>query len=258
MNTLIFLFFMPQHRRQQIIALLHERGTLSTAELAQHFTLTPQTICRDLNVLCQQGQTKRTHGGISLITSMENVHYAGRMGTNLAVKNKIAKVAAPHILAEQTVFLGYGSTVTQLAKFIDKDMPLKVITNNLDAALALDGTRCDVWIAGGQLKHKHRSTAGMSSAYFMNDFRADIGFCGVGGIDSYGNLMEFNYDEAELSKIMIRNAKKSYILADKTKIKRNASVCFSTLASVDYLVTDGEDERIIQLCKQQETTLLRV
>ncbi len=249
---------MPQHRRQQIITLLHERGTLSTAELAKHFLLTPQTICRDLNALCQQGQTKRTHGGISLIASMENVNYAGRMGTNLATKKCIARAAVSHILAEQTLFLGYGSTVTQLAKRIDRKMPLKIITNNLDAALALDGSCCDVWIAGGQLKHKHRSTAGISSAYFMSDFRADIAFCGVGGIDPYGNLMEFNYDEAELSKIMIRNAKKSYILADNTKIGRNASICFSTLANIDYLVTDSEDAKIAQLCKQQKASLLKI
>ena len=55
---------MNQHLRQQhIVELVKSRGYISIDDLAQHFSVTPQTVRRDLNQLADAGMIRRYHGG---------------------------------------------------------------------------------------------------------------------------------------------------------------------------------------------------
>src|SRR3546814_8049605 len=59
-------------RQEQIIALVRERGFVAIEALADHFDVTPQTIRRDINELCDLGLLRRYHGGAGLPSSVEN------------------------------------------------------------------------------------------------------------------------------------------------------------------------------------------
>ena len=60
-------------RQEQIIALVRERGFVAIEALADHFDVTPQTIRRDINQLCDLGLLRRYHGGAGLPSSVENL-----------------------------------------------------------------------------------------------------------------------------------------------------------------------------------------
>src|SRR3546814_8142421 len=53
-------------RQEQIIALVRERGSVAIEALADHFDVTPQTIRRDINQLCDLGLLRRYPGGAGL------------------------------------------------------------------------------------------------------------------------------------------------------------------------------------------------
>ena len=55
-------------RQNDIIALARLTGRVTVEDLAARFDVTPQTIRRDLNELCDRRVLTRTHGG-ALITS---------------------------------------------------------------------------------------------------------------------------------------------------------------------------------------------
>lgn len=132
------------------------------------------------------------------------------------------------------MFLGYGSTVAQSAKALPRDITLTVVTNNLDAVSCItQHTNIDVWVAGGRLRHQHRYNCGAHTQNFTNAFRADIAFLGVGGISAHGELLEFQFDEGELTKAMLKNSRKNLLLADSSKYLRKASVCVSTLGNIN-------------------------
>src|SRR3546814_421327 len=65
-------------RQEQIIALVRERGFVAIEALADHFDVTPQTIRRDINQLCDLGLLRRYHGGAGLPSSVENLAYQTR------------------------------------------------------------------------------------------------------------------------------------------------------------------------------------
>ena len=59
-------------RHEQILDLVRQRGFVSVEALAEHFDVTPQTIRRDVNLLCSQERLRRYHGGAGLPSSVEN------------------------------------------------------------------------------------------------------------------------------------------------------------------------------------------
>ena len=65
-------------RQNDILAAARIKGRVMVDDLALAFTVTPQTIRRDLNELCQRGLLTRVHGGAMPANSISNVGYEER------------------------------------------------------------------------------------------------------------------------------------------------------------------------------------
>lgn len=82
-------------RHDAIIELVKKQGYVSTEELVEHFSVSPQTIRRDLNDLAEQNMILRHHGGAALPSSSVNTPWHDRKATQTEEKERIArKVAA--------------------------------------------------------------------------------------------------------------------------------------------------------------------
>lgn len=243
-------------RQQAILKQLNKQGFISTDALAKHYSLTPQTIRRDINALCELGLARKQHGGIALPPAMNNQTFAKRAGINTSMKQLIGQAAAKVIEPQSTLFLGYGSTVVQLVEALPREISLTVVTNNLVAALSLTQfPNIETWVSGGLLRHQHHDICGLPAHNFLQSFRADLAVCGIAGISASGELLEFQHDEAELTRTMLSNSKHNLLLADSSKFLRSASVCFTTLKHIDALYTDCDADELAGLCKQHQVDL---
>nr|WP_246272736.1 DeoR family transcriptional regulator [Phyllobacterium pellucidum] len=66
-------------RQQDIVELIRQRGFLSVQTLADHFMVTPQTIRRNINELCDANLLRRRHGGAEYIDAPSiNLSYDSR------------------------------------------------------------------------------------------------------------------------------------------------------------------------------------
>ncbi|MDV7105561.1 DeoR/GlpR family DNA-binding transcription regulator [Vibrio sp. TH_r3] len=243
-------------RQQKIMELLNEQGSLFTDDLSNKFKVTTQTIRRDINELCKSGLARKQHGGVTLPPTRDNISISDRTVTNVLVKQKISSAALLEVESGQTVFLSYGSSVAQFARSLPQDIPLTVVTNNLDALAYLTNLQnIEVWVAGGCLRHQHRDLSGIYTKNFFESFRADVAILGIGGISSKGELLEFQFTEGELTKAMLNNSRKSVLLADSSKYLRNASVCISSLEDIDVMYTDCQSIELANLCQAQSVQL---
>ena len=50
-------------RRQKMIGMLKELGSIQVAELSRQFDVSSQTIRKDLDFLCERGLAERSYGG---------------------------------------------------------------------------------------------------------------------------------------------------------------------------------------------------
>ena len=77
-------------RHQEIIELVQTQGFVSTDELVERFSVSPQTIRRDLNELADDNKIRRNHGGATITSSAENSSYQTRQIAYQKEKSQIA------------------------------------------------------------------------------------------------------------------------------------------------------------------------
>ena len=78
-------------RQAEIMALAKEQGRVLVDELAARFAVTPQTIRKDLNDLCDARALNRIHGGAVFPSGNENVKYEARRSMAATEKQAIGR-----------------------------------------------------------------------------------------------------------------------------------------------------------------------
>ncbi len=69
------MYLSPRH--SEIMQMAKDHGRVLVDDLATHFSVTPQTIRKDLNDLCDQRLLSRVHGGALFPSGIENVELRG-------------------------------------------------------------------------------------------------------------------------------------------------------------------------------------
>lgn len=230
-------------RHADILDILGKRGYVAIEEIVSAFNVTPQTVRRDLQDLADRGLLRRHHGGASANLSTANTDYGLRVVETAAEKAAIANAAAELVTPGTSLFMTPGTTMDALAKALAERRPrgLRVVTNSTAAAAILD--KCpeiSILITGGHWLGPNRACGGMHAAAFIENYRCDLHMTSIGGIDAAGNLLEYRDDEAVVGRTMLRNARRSVLLADHTKFSRVAMSRLAHLSEISTLVTDRQ------------------
>ena len=226
-------------RQGSILDFVRKQGFVSIEALARHFDVTPQTIRRDINGLCERQLLRRYHGGAGLPSSVENAPYTMRQIMQLREKQLIAQLTAEHIPDHASLFINIGTTTEEVARALMRHEGLKVITNNLNVASILSGNPgFEVIVAGGLVRHHDGGIVGESAIDLVRQFKVDFGVIGISGINLDGSLLDFDYREVRVAKAIIENARRVVLVADHSKFGRNAMVRLGHIDQIDTLVTD--------------------
>ena len=102
------MFLSP--RQLEIIELAKSHGRVLVDELAGKFSVSPQTIRKDLNDLCFQRLLTRIHGGATVPSGTENMQYESRRQIAAREKQAIGIAAAELIPNNASLFINIGTT----------------------------------------------------------------------------------------------------------------------------------------------------
>lgn len=226
-------------RHDKITKMVRSQGFVTIEALAQAFSVTPQTIRRDINSLSEKGQLCRYHGGAAIPTSTENVAYNERKVLCFREKQKIAQLLAQHIPDNVSLFINIGTTTEAVAHALCNHKRLRVITNNLNvAAIMSTNENFEVIVTGGMVRQRDKGIIGVATIDFISQFKVDYGIIGISGIDIDGTLLDFDYREVRAARAIIDNSRSVFLAADHTKFGRNAMVRLGNIAEIDSLFTD--------------------
>lgn len=229
-----------EQRRVAITELIQQDGFAAIDTLAERFGVTPQTIRRDINALCEQGALRRFHGGASLSSNVENLAYQARQVLRFPEKQRIARLLADHIPDHASLFINIGTTTEEVAKALLQHKGLSVVTNNLNVANILsENVDFQVIVAGGLVRAHDRGIVGEATTDLIRQFKVDIGIIGISAIDTDGSLLDFDYREVQVAQAIIKNSRQVYLAADSSKFARGAMVRLGTIKDVDALFTDS-------------------
>ena len=238
-------------RRQEILAIARAQGRVNVEELAGRFAVTPQTIRKDLNELCDQRLLSRVHGGAVIASGVENVGYEARRFVAQEEKRAIGAAAARLIPNNTSLFINIGTTTEEVARSLLDHEGLLVITNNINVANILyRHPRIEVIVAGGPVRRSDGGIIGGAAVDFIRQFKVDHAVVGTSAIDEEGALLDYDYREVRVSQAIMGNARQVILVSDRLKFERSAPVRIGHISQIDVFVTDQlVSAPIAELCR---------
>jgi DeoR family transcriptional regulator of aga operon len=247
--------FVPTPERQkQILSLLSQQGRLSVAEIVTQFSISEATARRDLEVLASQGKAQRVHGGvIEVEKAPPELPILERKSEQADEKIRIGRAAASLVGDQDTVFLGSGTTVLEVARHLRDHKNLTVITNSLPVLNILAGTKeITIVSLGGMLRDSELSFIGHITEQSLIEIRADKVFIGTRGISLEHGLTNDYLQETLTDRAIMKSGRQVIIVADHTKVNRVSTVLLAPLDSIHMFVTDsGVNRKFVQELKRQ-------
>lgn len=247
-------------RQQKILALAQSDGRVSVDDLAVRFGVTPQTIRKDLNDLCDMRQLVRVHGGASLPAGRENMEYEKRRLIASREKEAIGREAGRIIPNDASLFINIGTTTEAVGGALINHSQLMVITNNINVANALRlYPAIEVIIAGGVVRRSDGGIVGEAAVDFIKQFKVDYAVIGASAIDEDGALLDFDFREVKVAQAIIANARHVILVCDSTKFERTAPVRIGHISQVDSFIIDRcPSERVRGVCADADVRLIEV
>lgn len=240
-------------RQADIVELARVEGRVGVDNLAERFNVTPQTIRKDLNDLCERGVLQRFHGGAMLGSGTANVAYEARRKLATEEKRRIGAKASALIPDGASLLINIGTTTEQVAVALRGKQGLLAITNNIHVINILQGCeQIEVIVAGGVVRHADGGIIGEAAVDFIRQFKVDYAVIGTSAIDEDGTLLDFDYREVTVARAIMECARKSILVADSMKFERTAPVRIGHISQIDYFVTDAQPPaRLAEICRDQ-------
>ena len=209
-----------EDRARAIVERVRGDGFQAIEALALQFGVTPQTIRRDVNLLCDRGLLRRRHGGVELPPEGENLAYPARQVLNIDAKRRIARLVARDVPDGASLFFGIGTTPEQCALALSRS------------------ASCEITVAGGRLRNLDRDVVAGEAHGFFGRFAADIGIYGVGGVAEDGTLLDFSTDEVTMRSALAQHCRQRFLVLDHSKFGRGGTVRGGHIIEASAVFTD--------------------
>lgn len=250
---------MANQRRNKILELIKEDGSAKVINLANIFKVTEVTIRQDLEKLEKDGLVVREHGGAFIKNIEDQVRTLSLAHRDhMDKKELIADKCLEFIETGDTIILDSGSTTTEIAKKLKGIKNLTVITNALNIALMLGAEPgIEVVMTGGEFKSPTLSLTGQKAADFFTGLNVQKLFLATAGVSLKSGLTYPSISDLVVKKAMIGAADTTYLVADSSKVGKNAFASLGALSLIDFIITDASiEDKHKQLFRDHEIELI--
>ncbi len=227
----------PIQRHRQILDALDADGAVSAARLAEKFSVSTETIRRDLDQLAESGLLTRVHGGaVANRTAVREVDLAERSVTNRPQKQAIAALAQQFLPDGGPLLLDAGSTVGAVLPSVRTAGT--VITNAIPHASELIGREgIDLRILPGRVRGSTHAAVGADTVDALRRLVPEVALLGCNGMDERG-FSTPAADEAAVKRAMVQQARLRIMLADSSKANTHSLHLIAAPSEIDVLITD--------------------
>ncbi|MCC9623819.1 DeoR/GlpR family DNA-binding transcription regulator [Thalassospira sp. MA62] len=237
---------LTKQRHQLILQRLSEQKVVKLKELVDLTNSSESTIRRDLTDLEAEGYLARVHGGATLIaTPDEEPTFEEKRDRFVDEKVAIARKAATFIEDGMSIYLDAGTTTQAMVPFL-QGKKIVVVTNSLPIANELFDLDIKTFVIGGELKRSTQALVGYNARESMMNYRVDLAFLGMNGIDLEAGYTTPDPEEALVKKTAIELAQTSFVLADASKIGKRTFSRVATLDAAQLITSSSESMSSIQ------------
>lgn len=224
--------------------MLKTRGSVQVVTLSEQFSVSMQTIRKDLHYLEEYGVAKRAYGGAisaDMVSGTVEPPIEAKQTSHIAQKERIGKLAASMIQPGDSIMLDSGTTALQIARFLPDEEDITVVTNDFGVLNALTHKqKIKIVMLGGELRRKNMAFYGAQTVSAMDELLLDKLFLGVDGFDIERGITTHHEPEAQLNRKMVAAARQVIAVTDSSKFGRVCLHRIIDISDIDALVTDAE------------------
>lgn len=230
---------LARERHAAIEELVRANNIILIGEISNMFDVSLETARRDLETLQDQGVVRRIHGGAVLVTaSKETGPSSHTRNSSYSEKKAIGLKAASLVNHGETIFLGNGTTVLEMARNLKSLKDLTVVTNSIMVVNALINSNVNLIILGGKLKNNEQIICSSVTMQSFENYYVDKAFFSCGGIT--GNCVTDYGDNGDILNrhLLAEHTQEMILLADSGKFGRYAKYKVFNVDLLDKVVVD--------------------
>lgn len=222
---------LASQRKQQILQILAEEKQVMSGDLSQRFSVSEDSIRRDLRELAAEGKLQRVHGG-ALPVSEAIAPIETRKNVQMASKLTIAQRAVELIQPGQVVIIDGGTTTGEMVRLLPDNLACTVVTHSPGIAVALvEKPLIEVILIGGRLFKHSVVSVGAAALESISRINADLFFMGVTGVHPRAGLTTGDYEEAGIKRALAARAAETVVMASQEKLNSASAFAIGELGA---------------------------
>lgn len=227
-------------RREQIMHLIRELGSISVKRLSEQFGVSDMTIRRDLHLLETQGIVVVHYGGATLREADPAVQdFLTRQGQLDQDKICIARRAAASVKEGDVIYLDTSTTICHMLRFLPP-VKLTIVTNSLPVMMRTYQNRLiKLYMAPGIYQEQYGGAVDYSTIQYLSGMHYDKAFFGVASLDAEFGASASREKESIMKHVVWVNAEESYLLTDHTKFGRKDLFKYNEVKDFERIFTDA-------------------
>jgi DeoR family transcriptional regulator of aga operon len=229
---------MPAERRRVILEILRQQGSVSVGAVEERFGVSSMTARRDLLLLAEGGQARRTHGGAVLpeLAAHED-SFDSRLAQDVDGKVRLAKAVVATLEPDETAFVDSSSSAYYVVnEILDAELRITLLTNSVPVMAHVGNahsTQVELIGLGGSFRKLTRSFVGAPTVRAIESFFADRIIFSVKGIEPEGFLTDPDPLEAEVKRAMVGRARTVSLVAGAQKFDERGLNVIVPASSID-------------------------
>ncbi|MFB9951480.1 DeoR/GlpR family DNA-binding transcription regulator [Rhizobium puerariae] len=231
---------LTSQRKSLILDMLRREGQVVAKRVAGEFSLSEDTIRRDLREMAAEGLLKRVHGG-ALPVSPDLPDFSTRRTISSAAKQRLGAAAAAMVRPGQLIFLDGGTSTAEIARALPRSFAFTVATHSPTIAAELEHhPTAEVILIGGRL-YKHSMVAvGAASIGQISLIRPDIFFLGVTAIHPSRGLSTGDLEEAAVKRHIASQAAETHVLVTAEKLDASSPCTIMPVSDLAGMIVPAE------------------
>jgi len=233
-------FLSSLERQEHLMRFLRQHQRAPVAQISEYFSVSLATVRRDLEALAERGDIERFHGGAKAARQAPpEAPVLQRAYEAADEKKRIGHATAELIKDGETVFLGSGTTVLEVAHHLRQRRDLTVITNSLLVINSLaDLPHITVVGLGGVLRQSEMSMIGHLTEQALSQVNAQKIILGIHAMDVEYGLTNDYLPETMTDRAILACRGEIIIVADHSKCGRISTAFVVPVTTIHKLVTD--------------------
>ena len=231
-----------ENRKKHITDLLQVRDSVTTAELIQYFSVSAETVRRDLLEMEEENLLRRVHGGAVRVSEMKPFsHLKHRNQENIEKKQALAKAAAEFVHENDFIGIDMGSTANYFAQAVrERCSRLTVVTHALDVFEILrDQKNINLILCGGYYMARENSFYGALTLDILDRLHLSKAFIFPSAISLDAGITDHQQELYLVQRKIVDISDQIFVLADSTKFGKKALLKLDDVRPDYTYVTDS-------------------